>query len=1110
MNPPPGRHALPVQGDGTGERRRRDDHRPLHTFLLGLSDRLRPLADPAAIKRLAMDVLGRRMQVQRALYFDVDSDGETLRLGEAYIDAAAPMPPLLHLPAFGQTTLQAYRRGEAVVVDDVEADPRFAPEHRRASTAIGVRAAIGVPLLRGEELVALVAVQLGVPRAWTDEDVLLLREVAERTWASAERAAATAALRRSEARQAFLLTLSDALRPLGDAEAIPYVAAGVLGRHLGANRVAYAEHLDDTPAFRTTRNWVDGAEEVVGSFRYDDYGPDLFADLQAGRLRIQQDVQRDDSLSPAEKRALAAANVAAALNVPLVKNGRLVAFLGVNFPAPHAFGDDEIELVREVAERTWAAVERAKAEAKLRRSEQYFRALVTAGSYSIYRMSPDWRLMYRLDSETLASTDAPIENWIEKYIPASELPEVNAAIERAIGGRSLFELEHRVWLADGSIGWVVSRAVPLLDEHGEIVEWIGAGSNVTERRHAVEKLRDAEQRYLVALERQVEARTAELARSRDLLQATMDSSMDMIQVFEAVRDASGEIVDFRWILNNHTSEAIYGDVIGHRLLECNPGVIQEGIFEAFKRVVETGQTDVAERHYVHEQFNDWFYQSAVKLGDGVATTTKAIGAWKTAQAEVLRLREEVVQAQLRESEARSQGLVAGLAQASWETAADGTVVVDSPSWRALSGQSFEEMRGNGWMDAVYPEDRERVARHWNDAIARTGSVDVEARVRHAGTGGWRWTNIRAVPVLDARGTVGKWVGMNFDIHDRKLAEEAVRASEARLRNAVEVGGLGLWDWDIASGDVHWSDGHYRLQGYEVGEVVPSYAAWLARLHPDDREGTEHALRRAMELHEAYIHEFRVVHPDGGVRWLSGRGRFFYDDGRPVRMIGAMMDITERQEWTARQAVLIAELQHRTRNLMGVVRSMADKSIATSSDLADFRSRFRDRLDALARVQGLLSRLDEHDRVPFDELIHSEFAAVGGDGRLTLEGPSGIRLRSSTVQTLAMALHELATNAVKYGALGQRGAHLAVTWTHESDGPQGKPWLHIDWRETGVRMPPPRDAAAPGGGQGRELIEQALPYQLSARVLYELGEDGVHCRISLPVSRAPQTTEHRHD
>ncbi|NML43294.1 PAS domain-containing protein [Ramlibacter sp. G-1-2-2] len=139
--------------------------------------------------------------------------------------------------------------------------------------------------------------------------------------------------------------------------------------------------------------------------------------------------------------------------------------------------------------------ERDAANARLRDNEARFRALVTAGANSIYRMSPDWRLMYQLDSQSLANTTAPIENWVDKYIPQEDLPAVLHAMETAIRTKSLFQLEHRVHLADGGVGWVLSRAVPLLGPDGEITEWFGAGSDVTDRREATERLHKSEEQY---------------------------------------------------------------------------------------------------------------------------------------------------------------------------------------------------------------------------------------------------------------------------------------------------------------------------------------------------------------------------------------------------------------------------------------------------------------------------------------------------------------------------------------------------------------------------------------------------------------------------------------
>ena len=124
--------------------------------------------------------------------------------------------------------------------------------------------------------------------------------------------------------------------------------------------------------------------------------------------------------------------------------------------------------------------------------------------------------------------------------------------------------------------------------------------------------------------------------------------------------------------------------------------------------------------------------------------------------------------------------------------------------------------------------------------------------------------------------------------------------------------------------------------------------------------------------------------------------------------------------------------------------------------------------------------------------------MGENGSITLDGPKGIPLRSGTVQPLAMALHELLTNAIKYGALKQPNAHLTMRWRQQTLAETGKAWLHLDWKESGVEMPP-SGAKPQGSGQGRELIERVLPYQFDAQTTFAMEADGVHCTISLPAS-----------
>ena len=404
-----------------------------------------------------------------------------------------------------------------------------------------------------------------------------------------------------------------------------------------------------------------------------------------------------------------------------------------------------------------------------------------------------------------------------------------------------------------------------------------------------------------------------------------------------------------------------------------------------------------------------------------------------------------------------------------------------------------------WTSLVVPEDRERAVADIHRVVAGE-RIAFEYRIRRP-DGGIRWLRDTDFPIHGPSGKVERIGGVGQDVTELKRIEAALCEEEGRLRVLLE--GIpqlvwrscdkGMWTWSSPQ----WRD--FTGQSLEASLGL----GWLDAVHPDDRAATMQAWMKARSNGKLDV-EYRVRRAsDGAYLWHHTRSvPVQAEDGHITEWLGTTTVVQQLKELQERQAVLVAELQHRTRDLMGVVRSMSDKTARASADLPDFRNRFRERLNALARVQGLLSRLNDHDRVTFDELVRTELSAMDGSSdRVLLDGPDGVRLRSSTVQTLAMALHELATNAVKYGALGQPDGHLAIRWWLEHSAADGEPMLHIDWRETGVVMPD--DWASRRSGQGRELIERALPYQLSARTAYALGPDGVHCTIAIPVSGSNQ-------
>jgi PAS domain S-box-containing protein len=190
-----------------------------------------------------------------------------------------------------------------------------------------------------------------------------------------ERKRTELALRESEERQAFLLTLSDALRPLADAIEIQETAARIVCEHLHANRVGYAEDQGDGKTVAITRHFADHVPPIEGAYRNRDYGEMLLKELRAGRTVTRNDLANDPTLTDDEKAADALLQLGAAVKIPVVKAGRLVAVLFVHYKHAHQFSDNEVALLVEVAERIWAAIERAKIEAQLRDSEERFRRL---------------------------------------------------------------------------------------------------------------------------------------------------------------------------------------------------------------------------------------------------------------------------------------------------------------------------------------------------------------------------------------------------------------------------------------------------------------------------------------------------------------------------------------------------------------------------------------------------------------------------------------------------------------------------------------------------------------------------------------------------------------
>jgi two-component sensor histidine kinase len=242
-------------------------------------------------------------------------------------------------------------------------------------------------------------------------------------------------------------------------------------------------------------------------------------------------------------------------------------------------------------------------------------------------------------------------------------------------------------------------------------------------------------------------------------------------------------------------------------------------------------------------------------------------------------------------------------------------------------------------------------------------------------------------------------------------------------------------------------------------------------------------------------EKRIVQPDGTVRWISAKGRVFFDAGaerRPVRTVGVVADVTERRHAQERQQFLLQELNHRIGNLLTTVRSVAASTVRSSAGLTDFERGFAGRLDALARTYTLLAAV-EWRSTGLRSLVEEALAPyrAADTGNVTLSGDD-LRLPANVALSLSLVLHELATNAAKYGALSVPTGRVEVDWRARQE-PAGRR-LVLQWVECGG----PAVGAPSRRGFGRSLIERSIALELGGEARLEFAPAGVRCRIEAPL------------
>lgn len=666
-----------------------------------------------------------------------------------------------------------------------------------------------------------------------------------------------------------------------------------------------------------------------------------------------------------------------------------------------------------------------------------------------------------------------IEEMETRAWPTGEIlrPDQHAFV-RALGGEEVVlevSVRHR---RTGELRFLRSAASPLI-LNGEIAGAIAMNTDITERVRAEEALRASE--------------------------ALLSVVFESLPVGVGVVDAAGMLILSNPKMRRYWPTGIVPsrDDARHmrwRAYHRDGRPVARQDFPSARALRGESVLPGLEMLYTQDDGGEvWTRVAAVPIRDGDGRITGAVAV--VTDIDVLKRTTEA----LRASEARLKAAtdLVGLSSYTWHPLT-GALAWDA-RLKAMWGLSPEaHVDQELWWSAIHPVDRPLV-----DAAlaactdpAGDGVYRVEYRVIGIEDGVERWVSSYGRTTF-ANGRPVGFIGAVIETTERKQVEQALRESEARLAAVFDALPVGVGFVD-RTGTMLLSN--REMQRYLPTGLMPSWDdarrwRWCAR-HPDGRPVEPESFPGARALSgERVVPGLEMLYTDDDNREIWTRVAAVPVSGGQevvVGQIAVVTDIDALKRAQETQKILIAELQHRTRNLLGLVRRIARRTLKASASLEEFARDYDGRLAALSRVQGLLSR-DSGYSAGLREVIAGELAPyVDGSGRVRIEGPD-VQLSARAVQTLTLALHELATNAVKHGGLAGDGAKLAVTWQVEA-GEAAQ--LVLTWAETGVRLV--HHGTLPQQGFGSYLVERVLPTELDAETRMVFAPDGLRCEIRLPL------------
>jgi len=566
-------------------------------------------------------------------------------------------------------------------------------------------------------------------------------------------------LARQERRQTFLLSLSDRLRDLSEPQQVMDEVNRALGKALNVRRVGFGEMDPAAGLYRLAPDWTDGAASARGERAVSTFGGDLVQELQQGLLVVVEDVTTDPRTN-ASLPAFADLGVAAFAAVPLMRGGRLRAFLNVHSATPRVWTAEDLRLLDEVAERAWIEVERTRAQAEVAESEARFRAIadtapvliwVTAEDRSRAFVNQAYVAYMGGDYETVRTTD-----WRDFIHPEDH----ERLIAESLAGESTalpFSMEARYRNASGEYRWLKSFSRPRLGPAGEVVGFVGVAFDVTDIRES-------------------NARLAALAAERDAILGQLGEGV-------IVTDPEGAVT-----FVNEAASRLHG--------VADLGVRPEDYAQTYNLLTDDGRPHPAldlplTRAVLHGEIVTnarWRIRRAdgsevIAVGNARPVTGpdgSRIGAVLTLRDETARIAAEH---RISESEARFRTVADSAPVFIWMTDADTRVIFANERYRAVFGVDTGELLGGRWRKRVHPDDLAPFGDAFVTAMKSRSRFEAVMRVTHP-TDGLRWLRSEGIPRFDAAGVFEGYVGASLDITEAKQAEDDLKRINELLEERV--------------------------------------------------------------------------------------------------------------------------------------------------------------------------------------------------------------------------------------------------------------------------------------------------------------------------------------